>query len=291
MKPVQNIRLGWPRRIAFLAFVLFPLLGWLTGCGGMRIITTNSLAPGREIIIDGKPDDWLGSLAYLQDEKILVGFLNDKDNLYLCIQAADRFRLLQILSRGLTVWFDPQGGQGKKSGIRFPLGVRPEDLMPLLDAGEARGEDAIPPDFQPEAMAEMEILKSPSGKGQVINLREAKGIEINASPWGGGIVVEFKIPLVQSPEHPYAVGAQPGAPLGVGFETLEMNFGRMPGIPRGGGTPRGGMRQPMGGMSGGMDGFNTRLNMPKPLKVWAVIRLSQADKQSPADIRSLLISK
>jgi len=286
MKPtLKKIHLMRLRAVVIIGLV--SLLASLTGCSMNKVFTTNSAPPPREIVIDGRPDDWLGELSYLEDEKILLGILNDKDSLYLCFQAADRFRQIQILNGGLTVWFDPQGGHEKKYGIRFPLGMKLEEMLPLIEAGEAAGEEALPPDFPPQALRFLGIIKSAKGPlvmtadgpqrpPQTIDLQKERSIEADASPWGGGIVIEFKIPLAASPDRPFAINAQPGASLAVGLETSQLSFGRRQGMPMGGGMPGGGMQPQMGGMPGEMGGYGMRPNLPKPLSFWAEVRLSQA---------------
>ncbi len=275
MNPFPNKNHRLPLQTIVIIGLIYSLAS-LTGCRTNRVFTTDSTPPPREIVIDGRPDDWLGELSYLEDEKILLGFLNDKDNLYLCFQAADRFRQVQILNGGLTVWFDPQGGHERKHGIRFPLGMKLEEMMPLIEAGEKQGEEALPPDFPPQAMGSLEIIKSATAARQVIDLQKEKSIEVDASPWGGGIVIEFKIPLAAGPERPFAVNAQPGASVSIGLETSQLSFGRRQGVPMGGGMPGGGMQPRMGGMPGEMGGYGMRPNLPRPLSFWAEVKLSQA---------------
>jgi len=126
-----------------------------------------------------------------------------------------------------------------------------EEMLPLIEAGEAAGEETLPPDFPPQALESMEIIKSLNAARQVINLQKENSIEVGASPWGGGIVIEFKIPLAPSPERPFAVGAKPGASLAVGLETSQLSFGRRQGMPMGGGMPGGGMPGMAGPPGGG----------------------------------------
>ena len=49
------------------------------------IYLVKSHAPEREIVIDGKADDWAGHLALDEKENLSVGFLNDQKNLYVAL--------------------------------------------------------------------------------------------------------------------------------------------------------------------------------------------------------------
>ena len=73
-----------------------------------------------KIEVDGKNADW--DITYLiDDNKLVIGFVNDSDFVYLMLATNDR-TLAMSMMRGLTVWFDPKGGSDKSFGIRYPLG-------------------------------------------------------------------------------------------------------------------------------------------------------------------------
>jgi len=89
------------------------------------------------------------------------------------------------------------------------------------------------------------------------------------------IVYEIKVPLIQSEQHPYAIGAEAGSSVGIGLETSKMKRSDMSGQmsgERGGGGPSGGMRGGAGGR--GMPGDGRRPQMRKHLKIWAVVQLA-----------------
>lgn len=68
---------------SYLLLVIPALLAAIA-CGG-RICLAVSHLPEREIVVDGDAEDWLGALSFLEEEKLSVGFLNDQNNLYVCL--------------------------------------------------------------------------------------------------------------------------------------------------------------------------------------------------------------
>ena len=106
-------------------------------------------------------------------------------------------------------------------------------------------------------------------------ITEAKGIEINVEFSSGMLVYELKVPLVQSQQHPYAIGAEAGSSVGIGLEVSKMkrqDMRREMSGGRGGGGPTGRMRGGAGGR--GMPGGRGRPQMGRALKIWAVVQLA-----------------
>jgi len=250
------------------ALLLFFLILALAGCSPITTYVMDSLPPELKITIDGKTDDWRGALSVLEDGNASIGFSNDQEYLYVCLIAEDELGRAQIMMQGMTVWFDPQGGTKKAFGIKYPLGISPGE-RPMRPRGE-RGEVGFE-DFPQEALSELEIVTSEKETPQKMPVEEAKGIEIKAVPASGLMVYELRIPLIQTEEHPFAVGAEPGKKIGVGFETGKFNPGKMPGRPSGGLSPRGGGSGPGGGRMGGL---GMMPETPKGLKIWAQVQLS-----------------
>jgi hypothetical protein len=273
------------RKTRYLAWALlsyFFILA-LASCSSFTTYVMDSLPPEHKIIIDGKTDDWRGALAILEDGNISIGFSNDQEYLYVCLLAEDELMQSQIMMQGMTVWFDPQGGTKKAFGIKYPLGISPGE-RPMGPRGE-QGEVGFK-DFPEEVLSKLEIIKSKKETPQKMLVEEAKGIEIKAVPASGLMVYELRIPLLQTEEHPFAVGAQPGKKIGVGFETGKFNPGKMPGRPSGGLSPRGGGSSPGGGRMGG---FGMMPEMPKGLKIWTQVQLSSG--KSGDGTKLLLVKK
>jgi hypothetical protein len=264
--------------------VLVALTLGLAGCATFRTFSTESRTPDHPIVVDGKADDWVGNLYVVEGERIELGFLNDQEYLYVCLFTTDTYSRAQIMMQGLTIWFDPKGGTEKAFGIKFPLGLPPgERKMP---AGENPGEPGLE-NLPQVAMTEMEIIPSENAPPQKMNLEDAKGVEIKAIPSTGLLVYEFKIPLVRTEQHPIAVGAEPGKPIGIGFETtkLELSQTRRRGS---GEIPGGGGRPPIGGGSGrGMGGFDRNPQVPEGMKIWAIVKLAPGQSSRGPQLLSL----
>lgn len=281
-------------RVIDWAWCALLLVLGLAGCSSYTTYATESLPRVKEIKVDGKTDDWLGSLSIIEDGAVSVGFRNDRENLYVCLMVEEEFLQAQVMGQGLTVWFDPRGGKAKSLGIRYPLG------MPRGERSEEpRGEPGPPPSdsFPEEALSALEIFRSEKEEPQKMEIAEARGIEIMAVPSRGLLVYELKIPLSQTETNLIAVGTQPGQTIGIGFEIPKPDLSKMPGPPSGG-MPGGGGRPPMGGVPGaggggrpggppgGGPGGGMMGEMPKGLKVWTLVHLSSGDTDQPVKLLS-----
>ena len=240
----------------------------------------------KDIKIDGRSDDWIGSLTYVDKQNISLGVMNDTDYLYVCLAAEDQAMIRRILRQGMILWFNPEGGKNKTLGIKYPVG---RQVMPPEEREMKRpGSEASPQKKRPAAISisnELEILQD-SKVPITTSIDNLKGIQISLKRSTGLIVYELKIPLKANPDLPFAIGTQQGSEIGIGIEvpkmymTLNRAAGGMSG--RGSGTARpggnmggrgGSMRGgSMGGSSVGMTG--QRANMQKGVKIWATVQLA-----------------
>jgi len=235
----------------------------------------------QDINIDGKSDDWVGHLIFMDKQNVSLGIQNDSDYLYACVVAEDQAVISRILRQGMIVWFDPEGGKNKILGIKYPKGregMQPEDREALRP-----GSKTDPQNKRPALLAvshEVEILQNSKVPVQRTT-DNLKGIEVFLNRSAGLIVYEIKVPLQTNNERPFAINAQEGAEIGIGIEvpkmTLTMNrpAGGMGGVGMGG---RGGS---IGGRGGGMIGGtpgggmpDLRGNMQKNMKIWAAVQLA-----------------
>jgi hypothetical protein len=269
---------------SFLSGLLVLLF---SACSATTAYITDSRPAERTITVDGKSDDWVGALSMISDGRAEEGFLNDQDVLYVCIMTEDESLRRQIANSGLTVWFDPQGGDKKVLGVKYPLGTPRRER-----AASPPTEEAGPPPEKPaESEASgLEVLRPGQASPQKMGISDVKGLEIASSTEGGLFVYELKIPLRSSADRPVALGAAPGAKVGIGIEVpkseLRPGSGRPPGGMGGrGGEPGGGRGGGMGGMfgggrggghgmGGGMGRRDMGLDAPKGLKVWTYVKLS-----------------
>ena len=213
--------------------------------------------------------------------------INDSDYLYVSLLTSLRSVVTHIVARGFTVWFDREGGKHKSFGIRCPIGDSFETGDPSqfreLTQNRDTSNDLILEKLQTSA-EELEII-GPTAD-DVIRLfpSQVPGLEAALGHQDGRFVYELKVPLRLSEEHPYGIGFDESAQVGVGFETPETDMdmmreampGKMPGgSPGGGGMGGRGMR---GGRMGGDRGPGGRSNdMPEPLDLWAKVELASPD--------------
>jgi hypothetical protein len=286
------------RKPGLTFFLLLILAGVLAaGASGGQVYLISSLGPPHAIVVDGTTEDWTGALSYVKKDQLFVGFVNDREDLFICLTKETGERSPGAAMAGLTVWLDPRGGSKKTLGIRLagtegpPEGWperrpsrKPEKQAKDEPAGQEIGEK--PP---AEIEGEIEIL-GPNGDVLIrLSPQEAaeEGLEVKSGISGGSFVLEVRIPLNASDRHPYAVGAGSDGIVGVGFIASRTGQGGRPGERRGGvGMPggTGGIGGTMGGrsgMGGGMRGAmpaNMNPDLGKTFKVWMRVRLHQTDQ-------------
>jgi hypothetical protein len=233
----------------------------------------------REIAVDGDSGDWPGPLRPLEDKHpIVAAASNDDQFLYVVLSTSDAAVRRQILRQGLTVWFDPGGGDKKHFGIKFPVGGLGQDAPARQRGGfrEPRGGGSSDPGGQtPQADQldppnRLEIYGPQKGDAHSFVTEMAPGIAVKIGQAEGRLVYELKVPLTRTADRPYAIEAKPGAALGLGLETPKAERPQGPGF--GGFGGRGGMGGR--GMGGGRGRESDRFEPPKPLKLWATIQLA-----------------
>jgi len=242
----------------------------------------------KDIKIDGRSDDWVGSLRYVDKQNISLGVVNDSDYLYICLAAEDQALISRILRQGMILWFNPEGGKEKTVGIKYPIG---RQMIPPEEREMKRpGSEAAPQKKRPTPMAisnELEILQDSKVPIRT-SIENLKGIQISLKRSTGLIVYEVKIPLKKNQDIPFGIGAENSSEIGIGIEVPKMSMtmnraaggvsgrgggmgGRGGGMGGRGGSIGGGS---MGGRGGGMTG--QRANMQKGVKIWAVVQLASA---------------
>jgi len=274
-------------------FIVFTLACiFIIGCGKPML---QSKWREREIVIDGKFNDWQNDMAYYDERtRVNVGFINDDTFLYICLITRNQGLAEQLMGSGFTVWLDPQGGSEKVFGIRFPFhrGMQDNNMPPRARGREDRmpadkkGSQEPPEVFQ-EPWQEIEIV----GPGReeryatTIETTEKDGLTVKIGRSKGYFVYELKVPLIENEKHPYAIGVNKQGLIGIGFETSGIGGGveRGMGLPGAGGAGRGGMRTPGGGVGGmpysddGMGFSGGRGGMPegqKNFQLWLIVMLS-----------------
>jgi hypothetical protein len=163
----------------------------------------------RVITIDGSDGDWAGLTTPVKNSHVSLGFVNDGDWLYLCLQAKDEATRHQIASTGLIVWLDAEKGKKDAFGIRFPSARS----FPLV------GEQ--PADRPAGWPGEIDVLGPGKNRAQTVPLDQAGGIQVRGGILPEVLIFELKVPLRPGDDHPYAVGAGPGQVIRATIETPE----------------------------------------------------------------------
>lgn len=282
----------------FIPAALLAVSGF-AGCGGSMEIA--SKYSGEAIIIDGNDKDWEGKTTYLKDEKMLVGFQNDGKNLYVLVSASDKDKQMQLMRRGLTVWFDENGGTDKKFGIKYPLGMMQGGRPPMGNAewgennnGDEEGEgfrpepEALDPaEDAPAGFSELEVYEHETESWTKMSFREAKGIEAKIGRQSNRVVFELKIALKPEDNIYYLTGKE--GKIGAGIEITEIDKEKIkqrmksgggmggPGADMGGpedmGAPGGSMGAPGGGR-GGRGGMMKQAPQTSQFKKWFEVKLA-----------------
>ena len=199
------VNLGCIRLRIKAALVCLALLGFclcVSGCAATRIY---SYRRDRNIIIDGKNEEWDDVKTYIRSKNVAVGAFNDDKFLYLYLVTWDPELRSRILHSGLTVWFDAQGGKHKNLGVQFPAGVSVEqDELSEIEIVEIDAKEFI--------RAKADLMKS-------------KGVEVKIGQAEQDVMYELKIPLHKSEEIPYAIGAKAPGVISLCFETSKFRMG------------------------------------------------------------------
>jgi uncharacterized membrane protein YgcG len=271
-----------PRRFYF-QYGLILFLCFVAGCG---MIDLKSHWRNRLVVIDGKNTEWGNSLVLLDDKETSIAILNDSDFIYIGMVSTNRNLRNQVMRRGMTFWFDVEGGKDEKFGIHYPL---PFDA---LRSSPENGSDA---DNQSSAMQkdlpvdDLEIEGPGKDDHHPMTFAEAGGIEAKYKIANGVLVYELKVPLSEKSTSPFTIGAKFGTKIGVGAETSnkstpkppervsEGSGGRGEGMGGGGyGGGGGGGRGHHGGGGGSRDRSSSG-SQGEPFSMWAKVQLAVRD--------------
>ena len=277
MKPI--------RRNPLAVSVLLLLAAAVTGCGLEELYSTWC---DRRVTVDGIDGgtEWDGALHLLAKQEITVGLLNDEKRLYLRLSTRSQAVQRQIMTAGLTVWFDERGGSQRLLGIHYPLPS--QNRRPDFERRpESRKEGAKRTD-RPEGIeplremrpGEIEITYAEKNEHSTISADppSAHGVQCRIGEAGGLLVYELRVPLIRDGDSPYGIASQRPKAIGIGLETgqEEQPRGEMGGGGRG---PGGGGRGPTGGGMGappqGPPGGMGKPESAKPLAKWLKVHLAE----------------
>ncbi len=269
-----------PNKINAVVFAIIQLIctSLFFGCNEPAL---ESQWCDREIIADGRGYEWRDCDQYYdKDMRTRVGIFNDADYLYVFLSTHDRIMKRQIQGLGLTVWFDPVGGEEKKFGIRFPVGLPHYKWRSMLRPSSDDDLDQSREILENKQM-ELQILGPEEYEQKTILATDVGkyGMSVSLGEEGGNLVYELKVPLTENEKVRYAVRTDMSKHIGVGFETGKAGSGKMKEHfgKRGGGSS-GGKGKRTGGHRGGgaPSGKHGKIGkgMPEPFALWTRMKLA-----------------
>lgn len=103
------------KKHSFILLILSILM--VIGCGKTKL---NNQWTNSSIKIDGNSDDWDNKeLQYFEKQNLMIGSVNDAENLYLMFRFNDRQLAHKIQEMGVTLWLDKTAKKEKTYGINY----------------------------------------------------------------------------------------------------------------------------------------------------------------------------
>jgi hypothetical protein len=182
--------------------------------------------------------------------------------------------------------------------VKYPVGIPLEESgsrggyrrgsyggdHPSTGSGSGDSRQRSPSD--PEPIDRLEVYGPQKDDAHSFVTTMAPGIAVKTGNAEGYAIYELKVPLEKRADAPYAIEAKPGALIGFGLETPKLEQPSHEGRGGGFGGMGGGMGGRggggMGGHGGGRGGGGERAvyEPPKPLKIWAAIKLAKSASSS-----------
>jgi hypothetical protein len=258
-----------------IVFGIFCAAVLVNGCGGS--IDLGSKWADEPVQTDGSADQWKGKTTYVKEGGLLIGVQNDSDNIYIALTTSDPASKQQIIMRGLTVWFDTQGGDNKTFGIKYPIGARDMGLMNLRkgqDENNGNNQDWLE-QMEDNAVnsTTLEVMNS-DDDGMKMELADASGVTVKLTRSNDVLIYELKIAMKESAGTRYSIGINSIRQIvGVGFETGVQEENRK----NGDNEQRGNMGRGNHGRGNRNKGSysNNRQSIPDPVKQWFTVQLAK----------------
>ena len=187
------------------------------GCSASKEVKSN-YAP-KDIILPGNISDWSKSLNYVSGEGISFGFMNDNDNLYVCMVVSDYNKIMKILSGGLTVALEPEMSD-KKTCIQYPQKPDFQEFHMEGDEDNTMGidhKDRL--NRLVESMKEYSILDNNENYLSTYRLDDKNGFKVKIEYSNYQLLYQLKIPLNKNVEGPYFLSTPANSKVNVGFAT------------------------------------------------------------------------
>ncbi len=235
----------------------------LGGCNTLELQSTwaKPVTPG------DKNSDMLQSATYFdEDSRVRVSILNNEDTLYIQLVTREQKTKMLFLRAGFTVWIDTKGDATRDFGLLFPM---PKTrVTPRSPDHNSRGSMK---NMVEDSQYSLAILNGMTEGRQTMLKEKAaeQGIHVRLRNQYDYLIYELQLPLERLAGNDT---------ISIGFESGSMKMAGGRGSGGGGGGKGGGKGggRGKGGMSGAQDGASRGGTPPKPVEIWAQVRLADS---------------
>jgi hypothetical protein len=198
-------------------FLLLITAALSAGCSASKEVKSN-YAP-KDIVLPGNISDWSKSLNYISGEGISFGFMNDNDNLYVCMVVSDYNKITKILSGGMKVALDP-GSSDKKIFIQYPQ--KPDFPGVRMDGQEDMEMGTLHRDHLNkliENSREYSILDNNENSLNTYQLSDNSGFKVKMEYLNYQLLYQLKIPLNKNGNGPHFFNSLGNSKINIQFAT------------------------------------------------------------------------
>ena len=273
-------------KISTRLFIFFFFIVLLDGCSSLPQFTSDRCTGKMHIV--GDLHEWNHISAYVDKNNVVaVSLCHDDEFVYVCLTTDDPLTQRQIMTGGLTVWFDPSGSDDKTFGINFPLarnGPGPRRSLSNDTKRDANGNLQT----MDQSLFDMEVVGPKETDRYRLSVINTEGIVAHLERSKDGMLIyELQVPLKKSGTRPNAIEPK-NEFVGLGFETGSVQGGaerpraeqggRSGGYGGGDSSPGSGMgygRRGGGGGRGRVQGGSSSgsAKAPEPVKLWWKVKL------------------
>ena len=204
-----------------MRFALAASLVLIAGCSGGGPLYATLGSPS-QVTVDGQATEWPAALRPVPREAALsIGIRRDADALAVVVVAGDERQARRVALGGLRLWIDPEGGEDRVVGVRFPA---PEPLgdRTLRTSRAGSPDDALRRRFE-EGTQTVEVTRQPVVTGGTVRTQRSPvgrvdGLETAATWERDRLVIEMRVPLAASDLLPSGASG----PLGIGVEVVDV---------------------------------------------------------------------
>jgi len=204
-------------RGVFLVVSLFLMA--LNGCITPTAIVTEK-QPGKTDFSEMMPDDLTGRMEYNEKSGFYYLFEYDNNNLYLTLAVKDQTLQRKIVNFGFTVWIDREGGDERKQGFRFPVGLPADMAFSELRRQQDEGTGLITGDMRSmlERADNIDLIGIYGTSVRRVKMRDSR-IPVKAEFVSGILLYEAVVPFeaLKFGYNPLDEGSTAGLGLETGF--------------------------------------------------------------------------